>query len=133
MSIFKELALPTTLDDLLTAREEALRLMADARRTLEMAEEVLAPHGRYLMPHAGKIREDQDRVRRELDTSLWRRAFDMTGFNSSWTRRPSRSLRKAFAIPPEFTASTISATFIDLRITPNRCSSVGFQCVPVSI
>lgn len=117
MSIFKELALPSTLDDLLTAREEALRLITDARRMLELAQEVLAPHGRHLMPHAAQLREDQDRVRRELDTSLWRRAFDMTGFKQLMDAEAVAEFEKSLCpSPPEFTASTITATFIDLRI-----------------
>lgn len=80
MSIFTDLALPTTLTDLLQARQDALRLLSDARRMTAMAKELLERHGRYLMPHNGQLRDSHERVQAELDASMWRRAFDQTGF-----------------------------------------------------
>ena len=116
MSVFKSLALPTTLTDLLKVRGEALRLLGDARRCTEMAKELLDRHGRYLMPHNGQVRESADRVRHELDASMWRRAFDLTGFKQLMDAQAvvefENSLRPA---PPEFTEANIRSTFIDLQ------------------
>lgn len=115
MSIFKNVAIPTTLDDLLSARDDALRLIADARQTIDKAAEVLAPHGMYLMPRGAQMPEEHDRVRAELDTSLWRRAFDMTGFRQLMDAQAVAEFEKSLSPrPPEFTDATIRATFIDL-------------------
>jgi hypothetical protein len=115
MSIFKNVAIPTTLNDLLTARDDALRLIADARQIIDKATQVLAPHGMYLMPRGAQMPEEHDRVRAELDTSLWRRAFDMTGFRQLMDAQAVTEFEKSLSPrPPEFTDATIRATFIDL-------------------
>jgi hypothetical protein len=115
MSIFKNVAIPTTLNDLLTARDDALRLIEDARQIIDKAAQVLAPHGMYLMPRGAQMPEEHDRVRAELDTSLWRRAFDMTGFKQLMDAQAVAEFEKSLSPrPPEFTDATIRATFIDL-------------------
>lgn len=117
MSIFKNLALPTTLNDLLQARDDALRLIADARRITNMAKELLAPHGAYLMPRGAVMPEDENSVRRDLDCSMWRRAFDLTGFKQLMDAQAVAEFEKSLhPAPPEFTEATIRATFIDLRM-----------------
>lgn len=115
MNPFTQVSIPTTLFDLLDARTEALRLIADARRTLAMAKETLAPHGTHLFPYDAEMREDQDRVRRELDGRLWRRAFDLTGFKQLMDAEAVKDFENSLSPnPPEFTDATIRATFIDL-------------------
>ena len=115
MSIFKHVAIPTTLTDLLDARDNALRLIADARKVIEKAQQVLAPHGQYLMPRGALMQEDDARIRAELDTSMWRRAFDMTGFKQLMDAQAVAEFEKSLSPrPPEFTDATIRATFIDL-------------------
>lgn len=80
MSIYTQLAIPTTLNDLLQARDDALRLIEDARRVTQMAADLLAKHGPRLMPRGAVMPDDQAKVRSELDVSMWHRAFDLTGF-----------------------------------------------------
>jgi len=117
MSIYKDLALPTTLTDLLKGRDEALRLIEDARRLTEMARDVLSPLGHYLMPRGGQLPEDEKRVRIELDQSMWRRAFDLTGFKQLMDSQAVAEFEKSLAPnPPEFTEANIRATFIELQI-----------------
>lgn len=117
MSIFTNVALPTTLNDLLQARDEALRLIADARRITQMATDVLAQHGRYLMPRGAVMPEDEQSVRRELDRSMWRRAFDLSGFKQLMDAQAVAEFEKSLSpAPPEFTDATMRATFIDLRL-----------------
>ncbi len=116
MSIFQEVSLPTTLTDLLKARDDALRLICDARATMKLAADVLAPHGRYLMPQSGFLREDPERVQYALDESMWRRAFDLTGFKQLMDAQAvaefERSLKPR---PPDFTEANIRSTFIALQ------------------
>ena len=56
-SIFTNVALPTTLTDLIHARNDALRLISDARRCIDMAKDALDLHWRYLMPRGVYTRE----------------------------------------------------------------------------
>ena len=64
-SIFTNVALPTTLTDLIHARNDALRLLSDARRCIDMAKDALDLHGRYLMPRGVYTRE---RTEKRLST-----------------------------------------------------------------
>lgn len=121
MSVFKNLALTTTLSDLLAARENALRLITDARRIVEMTKEILAPHGRYLMPSGAVFRDDEEQIRCELDRSMWRRAFDLTGFKKLMDAQAVAEFENSLSpVPPEFTEANIRATFIDLRINAGQ-------------
>lgn len=116
MSIFTDLALPTTLTDLLQARQDALRLLSDARRMTDMARELLERHGRYLMPHNGQLRDSAERVQAELDASMWRRAFDLTGFKQLMDAQAVAEFERSLTPrSPEFTEANIRSTFIDLH------------------
>lgn len=113
----KSVAIPTTVHDLLQARDDALRLIGDARRTTEMASQLLAQHGPYLMPRGAVAPDDDQRVRSELDCSMWRRAFDLTGFKQLMDAEAVKEFERSLSpIAPEFTEANIRATFIDLRI-----------------
>jgi hypothetical protein len=117
MSISKNLALPTTLTDLLLARNDALRLIADARRITDMAKDTLARYGGSLMPHGALLPDDEKKVRRDLDDRMWRRAFDLTGFKMLMDAEAVAEFEKSLCPePPEFTEGTIRSTFIDLQI-----------------
>lgn len=117
MSIHTNLAIPTTLNDLLTARDDALRLIEDARKITEMAKDLLAKHGSYLMPHGAQLPEEAGRIRSDLDARMWRRALDLTGFKQLMDAEAVASFEKSLQpAPPEFTEATIRATFIDLRL-----------------
>jgi hypothetical protein len=117
MSCFKDLALPTTLTDLLRARDSALAKFADARRSLDEAMALLDQCGRHLMPYGAKIADDEKKVRSELDHKMWHRAFDLTGFKQLMDAEAIAQFEKSLCpVPPEFTEGTIRATFIDLQI-----------------
>lgn len=117
MSIFTQLAVPTTMTDLLQARDDALRLIEDARRVTQMAKELLAQHGSHLMPRGAVMADDQKTVRSELDGSMWRRALDLTGFKQFMDAEAVAEFEKSlYSAPPEFTEGTVRATFIDLRM-----------------
>ena len=115
-SVFTNLSLPTTLTDLLNARNDALRLLSDARRLTDMAKDLLDRHGHYLMPHNGQLRDSSQRVQAELDASMWRRAFDLTGFKQLMDAEAVAEFERSLApSPPEFTEANIRSTFIDLH------------------
>lgn len=117
MSLHKQVALPTTLFDLLKARDEALRLISDASRLLEIAKENLEPYGRSLMPYSARINADMTAIQAELDASMWRRAFDLTGFKQLMDAEAVKSFEAGLhPKPPAFTNDTIRGTFIDLQI-----------------
>lgn len=117
MNAFQQLALPTTLTDLLVARQDAMRLMEDSRRILKKAEEVLAQYGKNLMPYGARPIESDDRVRAELDRSMWRRAMDLTGFRQLMDAEEVKRFDSGLeSMPPEFTEDNIRATFIDLQL-----------------
>lgn len=111
-----QLSLPVSLNDLLDARDQAIRLHKDARRLNEQARETLAVVGSYLMPHSGEFRDSLERALIELDRSLWRRAFDLTGFTQLMDAEAVAEFERSLSPkPPEFTDATIRATFIDLH------------------
>lgn len=117
MSISKEIQIPATLFDLLTVRDDALRLIGDARRLTEKAQQLLAHHGRYLMPRGAMLPDDDAYIRRELNTSMWQRAFDLTGFKQLMDAQAVAEFEKSLSPnPPDFTEANIRATFIDLRL-----------------
>lgn len=111
-----QLSLPVSLNDLLDARDQAIRLHKDARRLNEQARETLAVVGSYLMPHSGEFRDSLERALIELDRSMWRRAFDLTGFTQLMDAEAVAEFERSLSPkPPEFTDATIRATFIDLH------------------
>lgn len=117
MSMSTSVAIPTTLADLLQAREDALRLIGDSISIMRKASEVLAPMGSLLMPYSARINGDVGQIRRELDASMWRRALDLTGFKQLMDAEAAKEFEKGLEPnPPEFTEGTIRATFLDLRI-----------------
>jgi len=118
MSIFTDLALPTTLKDLIDARNDALRLISDARRLTEKAKSLLEVHGRYLMPSGALLPDDEQRIRNELNRSMWRRAFDLTGFKQLMDAQAVAEFEKSLSPqPPDFTDANMRATFIDLQLS----------------
>jgi len=125
MSIFTQLTIPTTLTDLLKARNDALRLVGDARRTLNKAEELLEVHGRYLFPYAAHLQGDDNQIRRELDRRMWSRAFDLTGFKQLMDAKAVKEFEDSLEkVVPEFTEGTIRSTFLELyHEPPARCSA----------
>lgn len=115
MSFSTQLTLPTTLNDLLAARDEALKRFDDARRILAKAREDLGQHGLNLFPYGANIREDETAIRRELDRLMWTRAFDLTGFSQMMDAKAVKEFEKSLKGPvPEFTEATIRSTFLEL-------------------
>lgn len=116
MSIFTQVALPLTLTDLLDARNRALELHKQSRRLNEAAAELLDQHGRYLMPRSSRYMGRLDEAVQELDASMWRRAFDLTGFKNLMDAEAVDEFEKDLDRSPlEFTEGNVRATFIELQ------------------
>ncbi len=111
-----QLSLPVTLNNLIAARDEAIRLHTDARRLNAMAEKLLGKVGSYLMPRGAQFYEDIGRAKAQMDASFWRRAFDLTGFKQLMDAEAVADFERSLTPkPPEFTDANIRATFIDLH------------------
>lgn len=130
----KHVALPTTINDLLKARDDALRLIIDSRRLIDMAQETLAPFGSMLFPYNAQYSGDINGVRDELDRRMWRRAMDLTGFKQFMDAEAVSQFEKGLEkTPPEFTESNIRATFIDLRLRAKQLFQRGIVNVFCSL
>ncbi|HHK4528695.1 TPA: hypothetical protein ACQTYG_006032 [Pseudomonas aeruginosa] len=81
MSHSKKVAIPTSLLDLMLARQKALDWIRESLRALEMAEDILKPYGTSLMPYEARPRNDYAQSVKDLDDRMWRRAIDLTGFS----------------------------------------------------
>jgi hypothetical protein len=114
---YTQLSLPVTLNDMLKARESALRLFDDARTLIGKGKQLLEEIGPYLMPVSAQLKDDSSRVIAELDQSMWRRAFDLTGFKQLMDAQAVSDFeRSLYPKPPEFNEANIRATFIDLHM-----------------
>lgn len=115
MSAFTTLSLPTTLTDMLEARDRAIRLHGDARRANDLAEDVLKSAGQYLAPSEMNFKETQDRVIKAIDQRMWTRAFDITGFRQMMDAQEVEKFeRSLYADTAAFTEDNIRATFLEL-------------------
>ncbi|MGP5477595.1 DUF4942 domain-containing protein [Pseudomonas helleri] len=117
MSIHTNIAIPTTLTDLFQARNDALRLITDSLRMHDMAKKLLKQYGPYLMPRGAQASANLECIRSELDSSMWRRALDLTGFKHLMDAKAVEEFENSLgSSAPEFSEANIRATFIDLRI-----------------
>lgn len=116
MTPFTNVALQTTLTDLLKARDEALELHRQARQLNEAAESTLGRFARHLMPRGARFVGDAKEATRDLDVSMWRLAFDLTGFRNLMDAQAVKEFEEELERKPlEFTEGNIRATFIELQ------------------
>lgn len=112
----KDIALPTTLSDLLDARERAVTAMSTARAMVKRIEDELKQFGPYLYPRSAQFYGDHQTAIREMDRAMWRRSFDLTGFkqlmDTEAVTRFEADLDKA---PPAFTEENVRSTFLSLH------------------
>lgn len=115
MTIYRDLALPTTLTDVLKARDEAVTHLNEAYACHARAEAVAVSVCRWSMPHDSKPQIPIDRAIRELDSRMWQRSFELAGFNDMWDATAARDFRASLdKEAPEFTEANLRATFLDL-------------------
>ena len=114
---WQQVALPVTLTDMLNGRNKAIELHQQARRIGGLVNETLKPFGDYMMPNGMQFGECEERAIWELDTKLWRRAFDLTGFKQLMDAEAVAEFERSLSPhPPEFTEANIRSTFVDLQL-----------------
>lgn len=115
MSINRDVAIPKTLLDYIAARNKVILLFRDAQRSVDAAKEVCKQVGTYLYPAGGNFGTAEDHFIQDLDCSLWRQAFNHTGFFQLMDKEAhaefERSLRDT---PPEFTEANVREIFLSL-------------------
>jgi len=115
MSINRDIAIPKTLLDFIEARDRVILLFRDAKRSVEAADAECKRIGTYLYPRQGHIEATDKQFIADLDRSLWRQAFNHTGFFQLMDKEAhaefDRSLRDT---PPEFTEANVREIFLSL-------------------
>lgn len=108
------IALPTTIHDYIAARDLAIERYTAARHVLEDAKRALESVAPHAWPYRATPEPSLEGFRQELDTRMWRVAFDKTGLmqlmDATARQEFDRSLERN---PPEFTLDNIRATFIE--------------------
>lgn len=115
MSVWTDLAIPTTLQDMCDSRDRALARVKQAEDILASASDELDKIARYAMPYGASMRDSLSQIRKEMDRRLWSAAFDKTGFmqlmDAEAKRRFEADLDKD---PPAFTMDNVRSTFASL-------------------
>lgn len=111
-----ELVIPKTLLDYCDIRQRVLAAIKRSYDTLEEAEVELQTIYSYGLPCDAKPRNRYEQTRKDLERTLWRIAFDKTGFMQLMdAEAKSRFFEEVEKNPPEFTEANIRSTFLSLH------------------
>lgn len=112
----QQIALPVNLTDMLEGRNKAIELHQQARRVNDLVGDTLKRFGDFMMPRGMQFDECEERAIWDLDTKLWRKAFDLTGFKQLMDAEAVSEFEKSLSPhPPEFTEANIISTFASLH------------------
>lgn len=115
MTVFTDIAVRSTVEDFVKARNESLKLYEDGRRLIEQAEEKSKAWVRYAFPSEGLPRSRREEVVKEIDRSYWREAFRYTGLarllDAQATQEFENSLRDN---PPTFSVENVQNMALEL-------------------
>jgi hypothetical protein len=115
VSIYRDLALPQTLTDVLKARDEAVRHLHEAYACHERADAAANGVLRYGVGCDSKPSNSLEKSIQELDRRMWQRSFTLAGFDDMWDAKAARDFSASLdREAPEFTMANLRATFIDL-------------------
>ena len=113
--MFKELAIPSSITDMIEARDRALSLIESAEQLLKEAEETLAPMGNYLFPMSARLDGSLPRIRVELDQRMWSASFTKAGFFQVMDAQAKNEFEASVARKtPVFSIGTVRSTFLSL-------------------
>lgn len=118
MSVYTNVAIPKTLENLLDSRDKALVNFQQIHKMLENTKQELAQYSRYLFPYQsfgghGITYFDLDKCRRELDRRMWEEAIELTEFNRYMDAEELKNFHKSLEVdPPEFNKKNCQATFL---------------------
>jgi len=111
----RELTIPKTITDYCETRDRALDLLKQAGALIAAADKELTQINRYGLSCNARPRNSLVETRKEIDRTLWRLAFDKTGFlrlmDATAVDDFERSMDRD---PPEFSTETIRSTFVNL-------------------
>lgn len=107
-----DLATRKTIADYVEIKNAALRHIEDARRSLEAAEKTLNTVAAYMMPRETRL-PSQDDCERQINKSLWRKTFHLTGLTRLMDAQAIAELERSIDREcPDFTEDNITATFL---------------------
>lgn len=115
MSINRDVAIPKTLLDYIEGRDRVILLFRDAKRSVEVAVAEAKKVGTYLYPARGHIEASEKEFIKDLDRSLWRQAFNHTGFFQLMDKEAHSEFDRSLSDnPPEFTEANVREIFLSL-------------------
>ena len=104
-------AIQKTLADYCAIREQTLDLLRDAQRSKDAAEALFKTAYTYGLPYDRG--EKIEKLTKEVDSRLWRQAFDLTGFLELMDREALSKFNND-RDPAPFTIDNVRATFLTL-------------------
>lgn len=111
----KELMIPKTLLDYCETRQRVFVSLERAHALFEQAEKKFKEVDRYGFSRDSLPINSLEQTKRSIDEKLWREAFDKTGFLQFMDEQAkTQFFKEVRETTPEFTESTIRATFLSL-------------------
>jgi len=115
MSILKDVAIRTSIEDFTKARDETLRLLEQGMRLCRLARATSEKHVRYGFPHDALPRIDLEEARREIDARWWRHCFRWTGLVKLMDEQATREFENSLKDDcPEFTLENIQTMVLSM-------------------
>lgn len=110
----KSLALPKTISDMINDRNDIIRYLTDADRSLTKARNLCSQVGGYIFPVENfRSYTDIDKLTVSVDRRMWRRTIELTGFNKFMDAQARVEFDKSLEVnPPEFNEGNVRATLI---------------------
>lgn len=108
-------AIQKNIEEYCEARDRALIMAKQQFDMQDHIKEYLSDYGTHLMPHNLHMRGNFEAVRREMDRSFWRRAFELTNFRLMMDAEAKAQFdRDLDNNSPEFTMGAVTETFLSL-------------------
>ena len=113
MRIFQEIVIPKNLTDYCEARIKTVQLLTQSHKCMNMASETIGAVCPYGVSVSARHGDTLERAIRNVDRSLWRRAFDLTGFNQVMDKQAHSEFNKSLEEnPPEFNEDNVRTIFL---------------------
>lgn len=107
-----DLATRKTIADYVAIKNEALRHIEDARRSVDAAEKILNTVCSYMLPHTVRMPSEDECVR-QINRGMWRKTFHLTGLTQLMDAQAIAELERSIDSEcPDFTEENITATFL---------------------
>lgn len=115
MSIYRDLVIPQTIEDIVKHKDQAYALLDDAFKLFGMAEEEANKIGRYTFPCIRFNGYNLKELKESINRNTWLTAFDKTGLLQIMDREAYQKFQSDLDNrAPEFTLDNIRETFLSL-------------------